>query len=318
MTTEQTQPRDRGRYSFKQQGAPTIELGGGETPLPPLPESVGTPEVSFDFNDAGKLETHVTVGGSTLSFWKDDMDGETTNSIESGNSDYDEAPWSGIQEMEDFQQARTWAEAVHERIEGATSQVMEDATGREEAREAILAFATGREPAGEPSLVGVHIGQPRPMSREELIVTGQAVDGNPAMSEITRMMHHNRNALAEAVLAMDKTHVDATVIQARQMFPGAKELRMRTYRVGDKQMVPTYLRTADDRFLGASYDKGPDGDWATRTIEGSDPGSIKEALAGVTPHSAIWDTDPRCEYDPQTEEHILYLDGRRSSAHTNG
>lgn len=142
--TEQTQPRDHGRYSFKQQGAPTIELGGGEAPLPPLPDSAGIPEVSFDFSDAGKLETHVAVGGSTLSFWKDDMDGETTNSIDSGNFEVDTAPWAHIQDMEDFQQARTWGESVHERVEGATSQILESAVQSDDARSSIIAFATGR------------------------------------------------------------------------------------------------------------------------------------------------------------------------------
>lgn len=41
--------------------------------LPELPASVGTPEVTFDFNMDGKLETHVSVDGSTMSFWFDDM-----------------------------------------------------------------------------------------------------------------------------------------------------------------------------------------------------------------------------------------------------
>jgi hypothetical protein len=170
------------------------------------------------------------------------------------------------------------------------------------------------EPEGV-SLIGVRIGEPRPMTREELIITGQAVPDNPALSEVARMVHHHRRQIAQAARALDGTMLNAAVIHARQALPGAKELRMRAYRVGDQQMVPTFVRTGDDQFLGANYDKGPNGDWARRAVEGADPGSVTEALAGITPHSDIWDTDPRCDYDPQTEEHIIYLDGRRRQEH---
>jgi hypothetical protein len=191
--------------------------------------------------------------------------------------------------------------------------------------------ATARQPKGVPvggqfaatahaepegaQLIGVPIGEPREMTREELVITGQAVENNPALSEVARMLHHNRRQLALATKAIDKTMLDATVIHARQILPGAKELRMRTYRIGDQRTVPSFVRTADDDFIGANHNKGPNGDWARRTVEGADPGSITEALAGITPHSDIWDTDPRCDYDPQTEEHIIYLDGRRRQEH---
>ncbi|MET4143787.1 hypothetical protein [Arthrobacter sp. UYCo732] len=173
-----------------------------------------------------------------------------------------------------------------------------------------FAATTHAEPESA-SLIGVRIGEPREMTREELVITGQDVEGNPSLSEVTRQVHHSRRQLAEAVKAMDQTMLNATVVHVRQILPGAKELRMRSTRLGDQQMVPTFVRTADDNFLGANYDKGPNGDWAHRSVEGADPGSVTEALAGITAHSDIWDTDPRCDYDPQTEEHIIYLDGRR-------
>jgi len=171
--------------------------------------------------------------------------------------------------------------------------------------------ATGHaEPEGA-SLVGVHIGEPREMTREELVVTGQAVDGNPALSEVTRKVHHNRRQLAQAIKAMDETMLNATVAHVQQALPGAKELRLKAYRMGDHQMAPTFVRTANDVFIGALFDKGPHADWARRTVEGADPGSVTAALAGISHHSEVWDTDPRCDYDPQTDEHIIYLDGRR-------
>jgi hypothetical protein len=170
------------------------------------------------------------------------------------------------------------------------------------------------EPEGA-QLVNLKIGEPRPMTREELVITGQAVENNPALSEIARQVHHNRQRIELANKMMDKTMLDATVIHVRQILPGAREVRVRPYRLGDQHMVPTFVRTANDDFIGANYAKGENADWATRTVEGADPGSVTEALAGVSLHSDIWDTDPRCDYDPQTEEHIIYLDGRRRQEH---
>lgn len=117
----------------------------GYPDLPALPASVGTPEVFFSFSDEGKLETDVRIGGSTMSFWRDEMTGDVTNTIEDGHTIEGEfAPWSGIAEYKDFEQARTWAEAVHERVEGATEEVLESAVQTDAARASIIAFATGR------------------------------------------------------------------------------------------------------------------------------------------------------------------------------
>lgn len=177
-----------------------------------------------------------------------------------------------------------------------------------------FAATTHAEPEGA-HLIGLQIGEPRPMSRELLILTGQAVDGNPPLSEVTRQVHHGRRQLAQAIKAMDETMLNATIIHVRQALPGAKELRLRATRIGDQEMVPTFVRTADDEFIGANHDRGPHADWARRTVDGADPASVTEALAGISRHSEIWDTDLRCDYDPQTEEHIIYLDGHRRQEH---
>ena len=156
---------------------------------------------------------------------------------------------------------------------------------------------------------------PRALTREELVITGQAAPSSPALSEVTRMAHHSRRQMAEAIKAHDTVMLTAAAAHVRDALPGAKEVRLRTTRIGDQQMVPTFARTADDDFIGANYDKGSNADWARRTVEGADPGSLADALAGITANSEIWDTDPRCDYDPSTEEHIIYLDGRRRQEH---
>jgi len=87
-----------------------------------------------------------------MSFWRDEMTGDVGNTIDNGNApEGEDAPWAGIAEYEDFEQARTWAEAVHERVEGATAEILESAVQSDESRTAIVNFATGRatETAGE-------------------------------------------------------------------------------------------------------------------------------------------------------------------------
>jgi hypothetical protein len=126
------------------QGQAALDQAGYAT-LPQLPASVGTPEVSFGFSDSGTLETLVTVGGSTMTFWTDE-DGEIADTIENGNiPEGEDSPWSNIADYDDFEQTRTWAECVHERVESATTQIAESAVESEQARAAIIAFATGRQ-----------------------------------------------------------------------------------------------------------------------------------------------------------------------------
>lgn len=113
--------------------------------LPELPASVGQPEVTFDFNDDGKLETHMTVDGSTMSFWFDEMADEVTNSVEAGSSEEGrDAAWSSIADYDDWEKTRTWAEAVHERVDGATYRVLNTAVENGPTRDSIVDFATGR------------------------------------------------------------------------------------------------------------------------------------------------------------------------------
>ena len=121
--------------------------------LPELPASVGTPEVAFDYSDTGKLETHVTVDGSTVSFWGDDLTGDIANTIDNGYTpEGEDAPWGHIPEYDDFQRLRTWGESVHQRIDGATYRLVADASSADETRKAIINFATGHgEPAAKPT-----------------------------------------------------------------------------------------------------------------------------------------------------------------------
>lgn len=135
----------------------------------------------------------------------------------------------------------------------------------------------------------------------------------PTVPGTAHQLQQLRAELARVTRAMDETLVNSTAASVREIFPGAKELRMRQRSIGssDGRMTPSFVRTANDEFLGARFDKSGNANWASRTIDGSDPGSIEDALNSISAHSDIWDTDPRCDYDPQTEEHIIYLDGRR-------
>lgn len=121
-------------------------------PLPELPSAAGAPDVSFDFSDAGILETHVTSGGTTVSFWGDHMADTITNSVDNGYiPEGEDAPWSHLSGG-DFEKLRTWGESVHERIDGATYRLVADASCTKETGKQIISFATGRTgPAVKPT-----------------------------------------------------------------------------------------------------------------------------------------------------------------------
>jgi hypothetical protein len=163
------------------------------------------------------------------------------------------------------------------------------------------------EPEGAPL-----VAEPREMAREELVVTGRAVENNPALSEATRQVHHSRLQLADAIKAVDGSLLNAAIVHARQIHPGAKEMRLRDSRTRPGRLETSSLTTGDGEVI---RDDGSYESWAFNTIEGSDPADIYDAVANISQHSDVWDTDPRCDYDHRTREHIIYLDGRRRPEH---
>jgi hypothetical protein len=167
------------------------------------------------------------------------------------------------------------------------------------------------EPEGA-QLVGLKIGEPREMTREELVMTGQAVDGNPAMSEITRLVQHQKRIRDRAQKAIDETMLNSAIIRAQQMFPGAKDLRLEE-RMGPgyvRYLAPSAITTADGERLEVDPRDITDS-WAYANLEGAEPANIAAAIAGISTYTEVWRTDKRTDYDPQTEETVIYLDGRR-------
>lgn len=146
--------------------------------------------------------------------------------------------------------------------------------------------------------------------RMDAALAGQAVEGNPGLSEATRQVHHSRRQLADAIKAVDESLLSAAIVHARQIRPGATEMRLRDNRARPGYLETSSLTTGDGEVI---RDDGSYESWAFSTVEGADPGDIYDAITNVSQHSTIWDTDPRCEYDHRTREYIIYLDGRRRS-----
>jgi hypothetical protein len=188
--------------------------------LPELPASVGTPEVSFSYDVDGNLETRVTVGGSTMAFWNDDMADEITNTIESGHSGEGEiAPWSTIASYDDFEQTRTWAESVHERIDGATFGVLADATTSTETSKAIIAFATGQGSTA-PELTPEQSSAKRAAAAMAVCEEGQGAD--ITMRDLFIDLRHYADAHGiDIYQAMDDS---LKVYQHEKTDPGFKEV----------------------------------------------------------------------------------------------
>jgi hypothetical protein len=176
-------------------------------------------------------------------------------------------------------------------------------------------MVAARQPKGVPTggqFAATSHGEPQVMTREELIVIGQAVEGNPALSEATRQVHHSRRQLADAIKAVDESLLNAAIVHARQIHPGATEMRLSDSRSRPGWLETSSLTTAEGEVI---RDTGSHDSWAFNTIEGSDPADIYDAVASISQNSDIWYTDPRCDYDHRTREHIIYLDGRRRPEH---
>ncbi|HEX9086146.1 MAG TPA: hypothetical protein VF867_01305 [Arthrobacter sp.] len=174
--------------------------------LPALPASVGIPEVSFSFSDEGKLETDVKIHGTTMSFWRDEMTGDVANTADDGHTQEGEfAPWSGIAEYEDFEQARTWAEAVHERVEGATEEILENAVQTDEARKAIINFATGRPTEEAAELTPSQSSAKRAAAAMAVCDEGEGAE--TTMRDLLTDLRHYADAKGiDIYQAMDESH----------------------------------------------------------------------------------------------------------------
>ena len=105
---------------------------------------MGRPHVSFDLSD-GKVQTYVTAGDQTMTYWDSDFNG-TINSTDTG-----ENPWEDFEE-ESQEQALEWGKEVHERIDSATYGIMIETSNNERVSDLIVAYATGQEPSAGPDL----------------------------------------------------------------------------------------------------------------------------------------------------------------------
>lgn len=167
-----------------------------------------------------------------------------------------------------------------------------------------------------PPLTVVRVGEPRELTRDELVMTGQAVPDNPAMSEITRLLQHQERIRDRAQKAIDETYLNAAIIRAGQMFPGAKDLRLAEH-MGPgyvPYLAPSAITTADGARLEVDRDNKSES-WAYENLEGSEPSNIAAAINGISRYTHVWRNDKRTDFDPQTEETVIYLDGRRRQEH---
>lgn len=178
-------------------------------------------------------------------------------------------------------------------------------------------MTTTRQPKGIP--VG---GQFATATHGEpsIILTSQGVPASPAIHEVTRLHGHYRRQMAQLVKQMDSNCFHSALINAKEMYPGAKELRLK-HAVGtspySEKFEPASIRTADGTLIGADTTDPGHEKWWHKAPPLADPGSIYDAITQISSGSDIWQNG-RCEWDPSTEEMVIYLDGRTSSAHQNG
>lgn len=186
----------------------------------------------------------------------------------------------------------------------------EDGERREAVRDAVrLLGGTSQPPEHDAQGITVH------SNHEQLHLPTALQDGldvleGEDLAGATRRVQDSRRQLADAIKAVDESLLSAAIVHARQLRPGATEMRLRDNRARPGYLETSSLTTGDGEVI---RDDGSYESWAFSTVEGADPGDIYDAITNVSQHSALWDTDPRCEYDHRTREYIIYLDGRRRS-----
>jgi hypothetical protein len=178
-------------------------------------------------------------------------------------------------------------------------------------------MTTSRQPKGVP--VG---GQFATATHGEpsIILTAQGVPASPAIHEVTRMHRKYREQMAAVVKRMDTNCLHSTLITAKDMYPGAKELRLKHHTGAgpySEKYEPASIRIADGTLIPAETTDPEHEKWWHKAPPLADPGSIYDAVTQISSGSEIWQ-DRRCEWDPAREEMVIYLDGRTSSAHQNG
>ena len=191
--------------------------------LPEWPANLPEPNVFFDF-DEGKVSTYVNVEGGIypMRFWEDDVDGIMSSSDNGGDN-----PWEGFDE-EDQADARAWAKEVHQRIDGSTFTVMQEATTRGKVREMILAHATGQvvEEAAKPKLSKYE--QLRDRADQKFVAAQKALRDQDRLSMA---------ALSAGLIREFPTATELRVTQKREKDGIVFGHRMSTVRDGDGNIL---------------------------------------------------------------------------------
>jgi hypothetical protein len=178
-------------------------------------------------------------------------------------------------------------------------------------------MSTSRQPRGTRTggqFAAAHHSEP------QIILTSQGLPASPAIHEVTRLHSGYRQEMAHLVRKMDQNCFHSTLITAKEMYPGAQELRLRSSNRGgqfSEKYEPASIRTADGTVIPADTTDPEHHNWWHKAPALAEPGSIYNAVTSISPDSEVW-RDRRCEWDPSTEELVIYLDGRTSSEHQNG
>lgn len=178
-------------------------------------------------------------------------------------------------------------------------------------------MSTSRQPkgtrAGGQFAASVH-GEP------QIILTAEGTPASPAVHEITRLHYGYRQEMDALVRKMDQNCFHSTLITAQDLYPGAKELRLKTVSWGGglgQRYEPAAIRTADGTLIPSDTTDPEHVYWWHKAPALAEPGSIYNSVTSISPGSEVW-RDERIEWDPSTDELVIYLDGRTSSEHQNG
>lgn len=153
---------------------PPLGRGSKETILP---AHLGTPVVSWGFDEDNTIHTDITLNikgdPQQARFWSQDEDGPG-NTAQAGYRNDRTNPWQALC-ADDFHAAVAWSEGIHKRIVDGARQVTEAAAPHgSEAYNAVIRFAAGHS-IEEPVLEVHGLGE----NGDRWLVTGTTEDTDP-------------------------------------------------------------------------------------------------------------------------------------------
>ncbi|MHA7295164.1 hypothetical protein [Arthrobacter sp. HLT1-21] len=145
-------------------------------------------------------------------------------------------------------------------------------------------------------------------------------DPNIVFGEHRRMVSDRVHQISVIQSDLDSIHLRGARMAARNVSPGATELRLK-YRPEGRYggaFVPSRIKDASGEFVDNPTDYTQPS-WAYKSPAPEvGAATISHSISDIKDQHRLFEKDSSCEYDPSNDEWVIYLAGQTSSEHQNG